>query len=82
MYRIRTHDQARDAVAALPDEATEGYAEALGLMKLFPWSGAPFCEDNPEGNIRTLPFGPGGMVTYMVLERDQEVHILEVYWAG
>ncbi|MGH3939367.1 MAG: hypothetical protein ACRDTG_12165 [Pseudonocardiaceae bacterium] len=82
MYRIRTHDQAREAVSALPGEALVGYAEALGMLKLFPWSGPPFREDNPDGNIRTLSFGSGGLVTYLVLERDQEVHVLEVQWVS
>lgn len=82
MYLIRTHDQAQEAVAALPDEALAGYAEALGVMKLVPWGGAPFHEENPEGNIRTLAFSRGGMVTYLILEREREVHVLEVLWAA
>lgn len=82
MYLIRSHDQARETVVALPDWALAGYAEALGVMKLVPWNGAPFREDKPEGNIRTLAFGPGGLVVYMILERDLEVHVLEVQWVG
>lgn len=59
-----------------------GYAEALGVMELDPWAGHPWREDNPEGNIRTLPFGSGGMVAYLILERERDVHVLEVQWVG
>ena len=84
MYRIRPHPAAQEAVTALPDAALAGYAEALGLMRLMPWSGEPFREDNPDGNIRTLAFGPRseGLATFMVLDREREVHVLEVQWAG
>lgn len=84
MYRIRPHPPAQEAIAVLPGVALAGYAEALGVMKLIPWNGEPFHEDNPDGNIRTLAFGPHseGLVTYMVLEREREVHVLEVQWVG
>lgn len=77
MYRILTHDEPRDTIAALPTVAALAYAEALGLLTLPPWRGGPFREDNPDGNIRTLAFGSGGLITYLILERDREVQ-----WAG
>lgn len=80
MYRIIAHIQAQETIAELPGSALAGYAEALGVMKLVPCNGTSFRGDNPNGNIRTLPFGPGGLVVYLILEREQEVHVLEVQW--
>ena len=39
---------------------------------------------NPGGEVRQLVFGPGGrgMVTYLVLEDQQLVDVLEVQWVG
>ncbi len=53
----------------------------LGLV---PWNGNPINEDNPDGEVRTLHFGPGGagLVTYLIVEHDRQVHILLVQWAG
>lgn len=83
MYALVVHDQVKPAVAALPADALPGYFGALDLITADPWSmGRPYLEDNPDGPIRTLAFGPGGFVTYLILERDREVHVIEVFWAG
>ncbi len=80
MYRIRTYPETRDAIAVLPEVALAGYAEALGVMKLVPWSGEPINKSNPGGEVRQVVFGPEGrrMVTYLVLEDQQLVDVLEV----
>ena len=36
MYRVELYSEAMDQVAALPDDALAGYAEALGVLKLIP----------------------------------------------
>ncbi|MGH3864936.1 MAG: hypothetical protein ACRDQ4_02160 [Pseudonocardiaceae bacterium] len=84
MYRIRTYPEARDAIASLPEIALVGYVEALGVMKLVPWSGESINKTNPGGEVRQLVFGPEGrgMVTYLVLEHQQLVDVLEVQWVG
>lgn len=84
MYRLVTHDQAREQVTALPSESLSSYAETLGVMKLMPWNGRPLNEANPDGPVRQLIFGPGGfgLVTYLIIERDRRVDVLEVQWAG
>jgi hypothetical protein len=53
-------------------------------MKLVPWNGRPLNEANPDGPVRQLVFGPGGygLVTYLIMERDRRVDVLEVQWAG
>jgi len=49
VYRVRTYPEAREAIAGLPEIALAGYAEALGVMKLVPWSGEPINRANPGG---------------------------------
>jgi hypothetical protein len=84
VYRVRTYPEARDAIASLPEVALAGYAEALGVMKLVPWSGESINKANPGGEVRQLAFGPGrrAMVTYLVLEDQQLVDVLEIQWVG
>ncbi len=84
MYRIRTYPEAREAVAALPGPALAGYIEAVGVMKLVPWSGEAHNKANPDGEVRQLVFGPSGrgLVVYLVLERDLLVDVVQVTWVG
>lgn len=84
MYQVRTYPQARDAIAALPGAALAGYAESRAVIRLVPWNGKPINESNPDGPVRQMVFGPDsmGMVTYLILERDRQVDVIEVQWAG
>ncbi|MGH3913988.1 MAG: hypothetical protein ACRDTC_11365 [Pseudonocardiaceae bacterium] len=82
MYRVTTYPEALEQIAALPDEALLGYAEVLGVLTLVPWNGAPLNKDYPSGQVRTLPFGAAGMVTYLILEYDQRVDVITVTWVG
>jgi len=84
VYRTRTYPEARDAIAALPEVALAGYAEALGVMRLGPWNGLPINKSNSGGAVRQLVFGPGGhgLVTYLILEDQRQVDVLEAQWAG
>ncbi|MGH3931972.1 MAG: hypothetical protein ACRDTF_18580 [Pseudonocardiaceae bacterium] len=82
MYRVIVHDQAQATVDVLPPADAVCWPDVLNVLGLVPWNGNPWSEDNPDGNIRTLPFGAAGMVTYLILERDREVHVLEVQWVG
>lgn len=68
MYRVETYPDAMEQIAALPDAALAFYAQALGVLELVPWNGAPLHDDNPDGAVRTLPFGSAGMIVYLVLE--------------
>jgi hypothetical protein len=45
-------------------------------------NGDPINADNPEGNIRVLPFGDAGMVIYLILEDQRRVDVLEVVWGS
>ena len=82
MYRLVPDSATLDQVAALPDAALEAYAEVLGVVALTPWNGTPLHEDNPDGPVRRWTFGLGhaGQLVYLILEEQQEVHLLLVQW--
>jgi hypothetical protein len=82
VYRVETYPEAPDQIAALPDDALASYAETLGVLKLIPWNGEPINKHNPTGPVRTLPFGAGGMVTYLILEDQRRVDVITVMWVG
>ena len=84
MYRIRTDHQARDQIAALPDDALGSYAQVLGVLELVPWHGHPHNQDNPKGAVRQLLFGADnqGIVIYLILDDQLCVDVLKVMWAG
>lgn len=71
-------------VAALPADVLDAYAEVLEVLQLTPWNGRPQHEDNPQGAVRRWTFGVGqaGQVVYLILEEQQEVHLLLVQWWG
>lgn len=81
MYRVETDSAAAEQVAALPDEALAAYALVLDVLVFTPWDGDPLHDENPTGPVRTLPVGRAGLVTYLVLERQRRVDVLNVLWA-
>ena len=81
MYRIVTDSQAFDQIVELPIAALVGYAEALSVLELVPWNGEPINQQNPDGKVRVLPFGAAGLVTYLILEDQRQVDVLDVIWA-
>lgn len=84
MYRIIPDATVLEQVAALPDDALAAYAEVLDVLALTPWNGPPLHEDNPEGEVRRWIFGPNmaGQVIYVIIEHQQEVHLVLVQWLG
>ncbi|MGW4527856.1 hypothetical protein [Amycolatopsis sp. NPDC004378] len=84
MYRLVVYPEARDQIAALPDDALAAYSSVHDVLELTPWSGPPLHEDNPDGAVRRWNFGPdhAGQVVYLILEDQQEVHILLIQWFG
>ena len=45
--------------------------------------GEPLFTDRPDGGLRTLTFGrSGGMITFLILEDQRRVDILDVLWIG
>ncbi|MGQ0777188.1 MAG: hypothetical protein ACT4NY_22695 [Pseudonocardiales bacterium] len=84
MYRVVVQGEAQATVNALPAEGLVRWFEVLDLLEVRPWAGLIFRPENPDANILTLAFGPDseGLITYMVLDRDLEVYVLEVQWLG
>lgn len=84
MYKIEVYPDARDQMAGLSTLAQNKLSEALEVIELVPWNGQPVNKQNPDGALRQFLFGPfgAGMVTYLVLEDQRQVHVVKVMWAG
>ncbi len=84
MYRVSIGQVARAEIAALPGGMTRALDEVITVLEIAPWSGLPQNENNPEGSVRHLLFGPAGArdLIYLVLENTREVHVLVVVWVG
>ncbi|WP_028934945.1 hypothetical protein [Pseudonocardia spinosispora] len=83
MYRVIPDDAVHAQVNVLPGSALIHYAEALAALEVAPLSlGRPYNENRPDAPMRELIFGPAGegAITYLVMERDREVHLLVVQW--
>jgi hypothetical protein len=80
MYRITTDDQSSAQIAALPAEALMFYTEIVGVLVLIPWRGEPTNGQKPDASVRALTFG-GLMVTYLILEDQLRVDVVDVLWA-
>src|SRR5512140_3185708 len=80
VYEVQVDDEARAQIRALPSDALKDLAEAVAVLQLAPWNGAPFRRDKPEGPLRTLPFGAVGLITYLILEDQQIADVLSVLW--
>ena len=80
-YRVDIDQPAVGTIRALPRHAQIAFAEALALLELTPWAGRPFMASNPGGAIRTIAFGDGGLVVYLVLDDLARVDVLEIQWS-
>ncbi len=81
MYALTEPDPvAQEQIAALPVDAARYLAEVFALLETAPWAGKPSNPAKPEGNLRIMPFGDGGLVTYLVLEQQREVYVVRVQW--
>jgi hypothetical protein len=82
VYRITTDETSSAQIDVLPVEALVSYAEIVGVMELVPWQGEPTNARKPDGPIRALCFGHSSMVTYLILEDQLRVDVLDVMWIG
>lgn len=82
MYRIVVYPEVVDQLAQLPAALLSDYARVLDAVALAPWNGPPINERNPDGAVRRWSCGPDAQaqVLYLVLEREREVHVLQVLW--
>jgi hypothetical protein len=81
LYTVDTDEQSAEQVCALPAEALAAFAEARALLEVSPWSGLPIIDSKPDGPLRVLLFGNSGMITYLIVDRERRVALLEVLWA-
>ncbi len=81
-YELEVDPDAREQIMALPADAATSLAEAMVMLELTPWNGSPFNKDNPDGAVRTLPFGRSGLVTYLIVDDLERVDVLNVVWMG
>jgi hypothetical protein len=82
-YRIVTDPHVRAQIRALPTEVLPALAELMAVVELVPWSAPPYHEENPDSPMRQLPLAGGrGFVTYMVLDSQDRVDLLDITWFG
>ena len=54
------------------------------VLQVAPWSGEPYDQQRPDGNLRTHTLGEHGegLVVYLILDDQRRVVVLRVLWAG
>ena len=84
MYRVTTDQKSQPQIEALPPEALAPFAEACAVVEIAPWNGDSLNDDYPDAPVRTLAFGPAhqGLVTYLILDDQRRVDLLDVLWLG
>lgn len=84
MYQYEILPEAREQVDGMAPSALVHYAELIAFLELTPWDGQPYRDDNPEGNLRKITFGPSGdgIVVYLVLDDQRRVIVVSVTWIG
>jgi hypothetical protein len=82
VYSYEIVPEAREEVDGLPTRALASYAEVITFLELTPWQAPAYRDDNPEGNMRAMPFGPNaeGMTVYVILEEQRRVVVVSVIW--
>ncbi len=84
MYRVITDEKSQPQIDSLPPEALVPFAEARAVVEIAPWNGNSLNDDKPDAPVRTLAFGPAhqGRVTYLILDDQRRVDLLDVLWLG
>jgi hypothetical protein len=73
------HDQARDQADALPPAGAIALMEFMAAAVLNPW-GINLRPGEVRTSMPTMTFGDGGMVSFVVLDRQRELVITEITW--
>lgn len=84
MYELGLAPEVSAAVAVLPPVGLRALAEVFAVLEVAPWSGPPYNDDNPDGAMRHLVFGPGGSgeIVYVILENSRQVEAVSLVWFG
>lgn len=83
-YTVKVYPEVQAAIAGLPTTGRRALAELYTVLELTPWVGPSINPAvNPDGELRNLSSGPAGagLLTYLILERDDEVHLVSLPWA-
>jgi hypothetical protein len=82
VYEVTTDEQSRAQIDALPADALAPFAEVRAMLTVAPWGGDSLNDTNPDAPVRTIAFGPEheGLVTYLILEAERRVDVLDVMW--
>jgi hypothetical protein len=82
-YRTVTDPQVRAQIRALPAEVLPALADAMGVLRLTSWNGRPYNAVDPDSWMRQLDFADDrGFITYLVLDDQDWVDVLNVTWLG
>lgn len=81
-YKIEVYPEARDQIQALSPALLKEMAEVFSMLQLVPWNSMSINEGNPDAAVRQVGFGYHGAVllTFLVLEEQRRVCVLEVVW--
>jgi hypothetical protein len=84
VYRVTTDQQSQPQIEALPTDALASFAEARAALEVAPWGGDSLNDEKPDAAVRSIAFGPTrqGLLTYMILEGQRRVDLLDVVWMG
>jgi hypothetical protein len=80
-YEIDVYPEADAQRATLPTDALVVYGQVLDVLQLTPWNGRSVQPANPAGAVRLWATGRL-LVTYVILEHEQRVGIIDITWAG
>jgi hypothetical protein len=81
-FRWELEDLAHDQLTGMPPSvrrALSAFMDAVVIVDPAEYQRRP---DEPDRPLRTLPFGPGGLVTFLVYEPDDLVLVTRVIWTG
>lgn len=85
MYRWEFNDpMVLAAFEQLPTTAANALVAFMDAVVFDPWEFARRPGENVDKskNLRMLAFGSSGIVSFLVLEDDREVLVLQIQWAG
>ncbi|MGQ0844093.1 MAG: hypothetical protein ACT4QF_08145 [Sporichthyaceae bacterium] len=84
MYDFDVAPEVVATIAGLPDNGLPALSEIFDVLRIAPWNGPSYSEDNAEGAMRHWVFGPDnvGDVIYLILERARRVEVVRITCLG
>lgn len=82
MFRWELEDLAAAQLAGLPPQVQLALSELMDAVVIVDPAEYQRRPGEPERPLRTLPFGQGGLVTFLVYEPDDLVLVTRVIWTG